>query len=54
MIAGKGWRVGGFFVFMLGAGLVLESPAVWYGLVMMSAGAIGFAWGLARARGSAA
>jgi hypothetical protein len=42
----KGWRVGGFFVFMVGAGLLLESPAAWAGAVLMAAGAVGFAWGM--------
>jgi hypothetical protein len=36
----KGWRVAGMFVFMIGAGVVLESPAVWSGVVVMVGGLI--------------
>jgi hypothetical protein len=43
----KGRRVLGYFVFMLGAGLVLESAALWYGVAVMTAGAVCFASGLA-------
>lgn len=43
---GKGRRVAGFFVFMLGAGLMLESTAVWCGAVLMAIGAIVFARGV--------
>jgi hypothetical protein len=43
---GRGRRVAGFFVFMLGAGLVLESPALWYGVGIMVVGAACFAWGM--------
>lgn len=34
----KGWRVAGMFVFMIGAGVVLESPAVWSGSAVMVCG----------------
>jgi len=43
---GRGRRVTGFFVFMLGAGLVLESAALWYGVAIMVAGVVCFAWGM--------
>jgi hypothetical protein len=43
---GRGRRVAGFFVFMLGAGLVLESPALWYGVAIMAVGATCFGWGM--------
>ncbi|HVN86202.1 MAG TPA: hypothetical protein VMW17_15305 [Candidatus Binatia bacterium] len=43
---GKGRRVAGFFVFMLGAGLLLESTAAWSGAILMSAGAVLFAGGV--------
>jgi hypothetical protein len=45
---GRGRRVAGFFVFMLGAGLVLESAALWYGVAMMAIGAVLFALGMVR------
>ncbi len=44
--AGKGRRVAGFFVFMLGAGLLLESPAVGSGVVLMGIGAVLFVRGV--------
>ena len=43
---GKGRRVAGFFVFMLGGGLLLESAAVWLGVILMGIGAIIFALGM--------
>jgi hypothetical protein len=43
---GRGWRVLGFYVFLLGSGLVLESRAVWYGVAIMVVGAGCFAWGI--------
>ncbi|MBI4518874.1 MAG: hypothetical protein HY699_24025 [Deltaproteobacteria bacterium] len=42
----KGRRVLGYFVFMLGAGLVLDSSALWYGVLVMIAGAACFAAGV--------
>jgi hypothetical protein len=43
----KGRRVLGYFVFMLGAGLVLDSSALWYGVAVMIVGAASFASGVA-------
>ena len=37
-MAGKGWRVLGFFVWMLGAGVVLDSDAAWLGRVLLFLG----------------
>jgi hypothetical protein len=37
-IGRKGLRVTGLFVFMVGAGLALESPAPWWGAAMALAG----------------
>ena len=34
----RGRRVGGFIVFMLGAGAVLDSGALWSGLAVAAAG----------------
>jgi hypothetical protein len=51
---GKGGRVTGFFVFMLGAGLLLESTAVWPGVVLMGIGAVLFARGVFAQTGSEA
>jgi hypothetical protein len=42
----KGRRSGGFFLFLLGAGLLLESSVVWYGAVLMGIGALWFVWGV--------
>ena len=49
-LAGKAKRVLGFFVAMLGAGIVLDSPAAWIGAVIMLAGVAFFVWGAAEAR----
>ncbi|HUI25288.1 MAG TPA: hypothetical protein VL403_04320 [Candidatus Kryptonia bacterium] len=43
---GKGRRVAGFFVFMLGAGLLLESSAVGSGMLTMLLGAAIFGRGV--------
>jgi hypothetical protein len=45
-LAGKSQRVIGTFVFMIGAGLVLESHAGWLGTGLMIAGAALVGWGL--------
>jgi hypothetical protein len=34
----KGQRVAGMFVFMIGAGLILESPAPWLGAAVLLLG----------------
>jgi hypothetical protein len=43
----KGARVTGFFFILLGGGMVLESRAVWYGLLVMAIGAACFLWSFA-------
>lgn len=45
MSDGKGWRVAGFFVFLLGAGIILDSAAHGFGGLMAFAGAVLMAWG---------
>ncbi len=52
-LAGKGLRVGGLFVAMLGAGLVLESAQVRLGIAVLVLGLAVFAAGFARRRNSA-
>ena len=49
-LAGKGKRVAGVFVFMIGASIVLDTHALWMGLPMLAVGAVLFAWGMADAR----
>lgn len=52
-LRGKGWRVLGYFIWMLGAGIVLDSEAVGTGGVMLATGAALFALGTAQSvRGS--
>lgn len=43
---GKEKRVTGVFVFMLGAGLLLETRAAWLGTLVMLCGATVFLWGM--------
>jgi hypothetical protein len=38
-LRGKGWRVTGYFVWMLGAGVVLDSNAARTGGLLLAAGA---------------
>jgi hypothetical protein len=47
---GKEKRVIGVFVFMLGAGLFLETRLAWLGTLVMLCGAAVFLWGLIAAR----
>jgi hypothetical protein len=47
--AGKAKRVVGTFVFMVGAGIVLDSSAAWPGTVIMLIGMVLFIWGVAAA-----
>jgi hypothetical protein len=47
---GKGWRVLGYFVWMLGAGLVLESDAVALGVLLLLAGGTAFVIGALQER----
>jgi hypothetical protein len=53
-LRGKGWRVLGYFVWMLGAGVVLDSDAVGLGSVMLLTGFILFGVGVLQAQRSAA
>jgi len=41
-LRGKGWRVLGYFIWMLGAGVILDSPAVGVGGTLLAAGAVLF------------
>ena len=43
---GKGWRVIGYFLWMLGAGLVLDGPPGVAGPALLGFGATLFAWGV--------
>ncbi len=45
-LAGKGWRVLGYFVWMLGAGVVLDSEACRVGVLVMTTGAAMFGLGV--------
>ncbi len=45
-LRGKGWRVLGYFVWMLGAGIVLDSGAVFLGGALLSVGAALFCAGV--------
>lgn len=49
-LAGKGKRVAGVFVFMIGASLILDTHALWIGMPTLAVGAVLFAWGMAEAR----
>ncbi|MGD9763908.1 MAG: hypothetical protein AB7V27_09365 [Candidatus Binatia bacterium] len=44
-LRGKGWRVLGYFTWMLGAGVVLDSAALGPGAVLLGLGAALFALG---------
>ncbi|MFQ5666039.1 MAG: hypothetical protein ACE5I7_06360 [Candidatus Binatia bacterium] len=46
-LAGKAKRVGGTFVLMIGAGIMLDTHAVWVGVPLMVVGATVFGWGMA-------
>ena len=48
-LRGKGWRVLGYFIWMLGAGVVLDSEAVGLGSVMLLTGFILFGVGMLQA-----
>jgi hypothetical protein len=48
--AGKGKRVAGVFVFMIGASVILDTHLLWFGLPILAIGAAVFAWGVAEAR----
>jgi len=48
-LAGKGKRVAGVFVVMIGASIILDTHALWMGLPTLAVGAVLFAWGMAEA-----
>ncbi len=45
-LRGKGWRVVGYFLWMLGAGVVLDSAALAAGGVLLAVGAVLFGLGV--------
>lgn len=45
-LRGKGWRVIGYFIWMLGAGVVLDSTALAVGRLLLALGAALFATGV--------
>lgn len=47
-LSGKGWRVLGYFLWMLGAGIVLDSDACATGVAILVAGGALFALGAAQ------
>jgi hypothetical protein len=49
-LRGKGWRVLGYFIWMLGAGVVLDSNAIGFGGVMLLTGFILFGIGVLHAQ----
>jgi hypothetical protein len=49
-LAGKGKRVGGVFLFMIGAGIILDTHAMWLGLPVLLIGAALFVRGMREAR----
>jgi hypothetical protein len=53
-LRGKGWRVLGYFIWMLGAGVVLDSNAIGFGGVMLLTGFILFGIGVLQAQRPAA
>ena len=44
-LRGRGWRVLGYFLWMLGAGVVLDSDALWSGGLLLGVGAVMFVVG---------
>jgi hypothetical protein len=50
-LRGKGWRVIGYFIWMLGAGVVLDSESSGAGGVLLLLGAALFGLGVAQAGG---
>jgi hypothetical protein len=49
-LRGKGWRVLGYFLWMLGAGVVLDSDAVWSGSGLLICGFLLFMVGVTQSR----
>jgi len=45
-LRGKGWRVFGYFIWMLGAGVVLDSDAQRFGRLLLAVGAMMFLAGV--------
>jgi hypothetical protein len=45
-LRGKGWRVLGYFIWMLGAGIILDSHAARIGTALLLTGAALFAGGV--------
>jgi hypothetical protein len=52
-LRGKGWRVLGYFIWMLGAGVVLDSDAVGLGSVMLMSGFVLFVIGVVQSQSAA-
>lgn len=52
-LRGKGWRVLGYFIWMLGAGVVLDSNAVGLGGVMLLTGLMLFGVGVLQSQSPA-
>ena len=50
-LRGKGWRVLGYFIWMLGAGVVLDSQAIGAGGLLLAVGAGLFLLGAAQSLG---
>jgi len=53
-LPGKGKRVVGIFVLMVGAGAILDDRAFWIGTGIMLVGAAAFIWGALETRRPAA
>ena len=51
-LAGKGKRVAGVFLFMIGASIILDTHALWIGAPVLGVGAGLFTWGIAETRTS--
>lgn len=49
-LRGKGWRVCGYFIWMLGAGVVLDSDAIGLGSVLLLTGFFLFGMGVLQAQ----
>jgi hypothetical protein len=47
-LRGKGWRVLGYFLWMLGAGIVLDAESTTFGTLLLVAGVASYLAGLAQ------